>query len=355
MFIIVEERDSIAAEYTRRFEHQGVSLKGFRPEEFRKWVTAVADADLAAVEAFLLGDSRDRQLYPKMIKDRTRAPVIAMNETSSLEQTLDLFAAGVDDFVRKPIHVGEILARVGAIRRRHEGERDSAEVGELRVFFDGRDPQLKGVPLPLPRRERRILEYLVNHRGRRVSKAQIFNSIYGIFDEDVEVNVVESHLSNLRKKLRRHLGYDPINSVRYLGYRLDESIGGNSDPSEYWKSSYGFVAQATKLGELYSNLSKEAFKPVGRGHRLDESEGKNIGGNFGDAALSTPLSQLGLIDDNDSVLDVASRCLKQIAEDLAEVAEARTDTVAQLAAHSDRIDRTQSETRGLLEALVGTG
>jgi DNA-binding response OmpR family regulator len=81
--------------------------------------------------------------------------------------------------------------------------------------------------LPLPWRERRILEYLVNNRGRRVSKAQIFNSIYGIFDENVEENVVESHISKLRKKLRRQLGYDPINSVRYLGYRLDESIGGD--------------------------------------------------------------------------------------------------------------------------------
>jgi DNA-binding response OmpR family regulator len=52
-------------------------------------------------------------------------------------------------------------------------------------------------------------------------------SIYGIFDENVEENVVESHISKLRKKLRRQLGYDPINSVRYLGYRLDESIAGD--------------------------------------------------------------------------------------------------------------------------------
>jgi hypothetical protein len=65
------------------------------PLEFQEWVATVADADLFAVEAFLLGDCRDRQLYPKMIKDRTRAPVIAMNETPSLEHTLDLFAAGV--------------------------------------------------------------------------------------------------------------------------------------------------------------------------------------------------------------------------------------------------------------------
>ncbi len=91
-------------------------------------------------------------------------------------------------------------------------------------FFDGRDPELNGRVLVLPRRERRILEYLVNNRGRRVSKAQIFNSIYGIFDENVEENVVESHISKLRKKLRVRLGYDPINSVRYLGYRLDGSM-----------------------------------------------------------------------------------------------------------------------------------
>ena len=158
-----------------------------------------------------------------MISERSRAPVIAMNEAPSLEQTLSFFAAGVDDVVRKPIHVREILARVGAIRRRLEVEQDHAVVGEMRVFFDGRDPEIKGNILPLPRRERRILEYLVANRGRRVSKSQIFNSIYGIFDDNVEENVVESHISKLRKKLRRHLGYDPINSVRYLGYRLADA------------------------------------------------------------------------------------------------------------------------------------
>jgi two-component system, OmpR family, flagellar system response regulator FtcR len=333
LFVIVGESDSIAAEYTRRFEHQGVSLKWFPHEDFRNWLTAVADVDLGAVEAFLLGDSRDRQLYSKMIKERTRAPVIAMNEASSLEQALDLFAAGVDDFVRKPIHVREILARVGAIRRRLEGESDSALVGDLRVFFDGRDPQLKGIPLSLPRRERRILEYLVKNQGRRVSKAQVFNSIYGIFDENVEENVVESHINNLRKKLRRHLGYDPINSVRYLGYRLDEPREKSSDLSDFRKSSYsGFVNRAIKLGDLYSNFAKQSFKP----------------------ALSSSLSQFELVD-GDGIMDRALQSLKKAADDLMETAEARTNTVAQLSAHSDKIDRTQSETRSLLKALVGTG
>ena len=91
----------------------------------------------------------------------------------------------------------------------------------VRVYLDGREPEVKDVPLPLPRRECRILEYLVRNRGRRVTKTQIFNAVYGIFDEDVDENVVESHISKLRKKLRNRLGYDPIDSKRYLGYQFD--------------------------------------------------------------------------------------------------------------------------------------
>jgi DNA-binding response OmpR family regulator len=89
------------------------------------------------------------------------------------------------------------------------------------VFSDGRDPEIEDRTFALPRRERRILEYLVANRGRRVTKQQIFNAIYGIFDEDVEENVVESHISKLRKKLRKRLGFDPIDSKRFLGYLID--------------------------------------------------------------------------------------------------------------------------------------
>jgi DNA-binding response OmpR family regulator len=90
----------------------------------------------------------------------------------------------------------------------------------MRVYFDGRDPEVKGEALPLPRRERRILEYLMANQSKRVTKAQIFNAIYGLFDDEVEEDVVESHISKLRKKLRHRLGYDPIDSKRYLGYCL---------------------------------------------------------------------------------------------------------------------------------------
>nr|MBA2917562.1 response regulator transcription factor [Candidatus Liberibacter asiaticus] len=108
-----------------------------------------------------------------------------------------------------------------AIYRRLKVSNNRAETGPIRVFSDGRDPEVQGEVFPLPRRERRILEYLMANRGKRVAKTQIFSAIYGLFDEAVEENVVESHISKLRKKLRNKLGFDPVDSKRFLGYSID--------------------------------------------------------------------------------------------------------------------------------------
>ncbi len=224
MLVMVDDRQLVTAGYAMGFKSEGVSATGFTPDDFREWLNSVPDHEILAIEGFLLGECEGRLAAAKLIRTRSRAPVIAMIDMQSLEQTLALFETGVDDVVRKPIHVRELLARIGAIRRRTVTDQQASaddtlsSHGELRVYFDGRDPDICGETLRLPRRERRILEFLVRNKGRRVTKAQIFNSIYGIFDEDVEENVVESHVSKLRKKLRSHLGYDPIDSKRYLGY-----------------------------------------------------------------------------------------------------------------------------------------
>lgn len=222
VYIIVDERELVTTGYRSGFDREGVSAVGFAPEDFNEWIAGAGEEDLGAVEAILIGDCRERETLPRLVKSRCRAPVIAMNDTHCLEQTLGLFAAGVDDVVRKPVHVKEIMARVGAFNRRvvvraPEPEAASGE-HDMQVFFDGRDPIVAGEVLTLPRRERRILEYLVKNKGKRVQREQIFSAVYGVFNENVDEAVVESHISKLRKKLRGRLGYDPIDSKRYLGY-----------------------------------------------------------------------------------------------------------------------------------------
>jgi DNA-binding response OmpR family regulator len=230
MIVIVDEREAVTEGYTSWFGREGVSATGFCPGEFGNWVKAVADPDIRAIEAVLVGDCVERHGIARLVRGRSRAAVIALNDSKSLEDTLELFASGVDDVVRKPVHVREILARIKAIRSRAQAEDECLSVGEIKVFPDGRDPVVGGEVMSLPRRERRILEYLVSNRGCRVNKTQIFNYVYGLFSEDIDENVVESHISKLRKRLRHRLGHDPIESQRYLGYRLlyAQSVNGAS-------------------------------------------------------------------------------------------------------------------------------
>jgi DNA-binding response OmpR family regulator len=225
MYIIVDDRNIVTGGYATGFDREGVTTTGIDPVEFGEWLQKASESDVEAVEAFLIGDCQGREHFPKLIRERSKAPVLCLRERPSLDDTLGLFAAGVDDVVRKPVHVREILARVGAIARRSINEAKDIAIGDLTVYFDGREVEVNGEPLPLPRRERRILECLVKNRGRRLSKTQIFNAVYGIFDEDVDENVVESHISKLRKKLKHRLGYDPIDSKRFLGYCLKRSNG----------------------------------------------------------------------------------------------------------------------------------
>jgi len=221
MIVVVDRRADVAEAYETTIGREGYATISFNPEEFASWFQASAEIDLSAVEAIIMGDFDSRENFTKNIKSRGCIPAIALSDATALETTIKLFQAGVDDVIRKPVHAREIIARICAIRRRNHTDTDAlwSEDG-LTIYGDGRDLLINGEVLQLPRRERRILEYLASCKGRRVTRAQVFAAIYGVFDEDVEECVVESHVSKLRKKLRFHLGYDPIDTQRFLGYQL---------------------------------------------------------------------------------------------------------------------------------------
>ena len=220
MIVIVDERNLVQQGFSSQFCNEGFPSAGFDSGEFDGWMHSASEEDLTSVGACLIGESDLKQISPAQIRQKTQAPVIALLDQSSLENTLKLFESGVDDVIKKPVHVREILARIAAIKRRTADKECSVEIGRLQVFLDGRDPVIDDKTFPLPRRERRILEYLASIGERRANKSQIFSAIYGVFNDDVEENVIESHISKLRKKLRNALGYDLIDSKRYLGYRL---------------------------------------------------------------------------------------------------------------------------------------
>lgn len=229
MYIIVDDRESVANSYVGGLVREGVSSIGFSSMEFWDWLQSASESDLAAVDAFLLGDCDARGSLPRAMRKRSSAPIIAMSGQKMLKNTLELFESGVDDVVHVPIHLREILARTAAIARRRVGELPRPCESRIQVFFNGRDPEIAGHALTLPRRELRILEYMVSNHGKWITKTQIFNAVYGIFESTFDESVIESHVSKLRKKLRDRLGFDAIVARRYVGYRLDIPAGETLD------------------------------------------------------------------------------------------------------------------------------
>jgi two-component system, OmpR family, flagellar system response regulator FtcR len=224
MIVIVDHRPDVCEAFANGFRREGHTAVPFLPQDVLGWLQTTSEADLCAVEAVLLGDCESREIIAQRLRKSCNMPVIALSDSGGLDNTLKLFNAGVDDVVRKPVHVREILARMAAIRRREAGCREALwNDGGLVIYGDGRDIQIAGQIVQIPRRELRILEYLAITKSRRVTRAQIFNAVYGMLDEDVEESVVESHISKLRKKLKSFLGYDPIDTQRFLGYQL---VGG---------------------------------------------------------------------------------------------------------------------------------
>lgn len=233
MYVVVDDRGSVAEGYVLGFGREGLAALSFRAHEFRGWFDSLAEVDLEAVQGVMIGEAADRLSLPALVRSRTRAPVIALEDHRSLERTLQMFASGADDIVRKPVHVREIVARCTAIWRRVNASEGAATFGRLTVFFDTRDPEVDGEPVALPRRERQILEYLIKNRKRRISKTQLFNAIYGLFNDQVDETVIEGHVSKLRKKLRQRLGYDVIDAKRFAGYSfIAEEDGGDQADAE---------------------------------------------------------------------------------------------------------------------------
>jgi len=143
-------------------------------------------------------------------------PVLVLTARGSWHETVDGIDAGADDYVAKPFRIEEVLARLRGLIRRASGHAQQ----QLRCGDVTLDPRLvrvtkDGVPIRLTSHEFRVLSYLMHHRDRVVSQAELTEHIYAQ-DFDRDSNTVEVFIARLRRKLGPAL----IETVRGLGYRI---------------------------------------------------------------------------------------------------------------------------------------
>ncbi|WP_439546359.1 response regulator transcription factor [Sandarakinorhabdus sp.] len=156
-------------------------------------------------------------------------PVVMLSALASLDERVRGLRAGCDDYVTKPFELPELLARLEAVQRRATGTA-TAEVtrlveGELELDLLARRVTWAGRRIDLQPREFRLLEYLVRHRGQVVTRSMLLEGVWD-YHFDPGTNVIDVHVSRLRKKLDEGGAGGIVETVRGAGYRVAGAVGG---------------------------------------------------------------------------------------------------------------------------------
>jgi len=153
-------------------------------------------------------------------KDGRAMPVLILTARDRWSDKVQGFDAGADDYVSKPFHMEEVLARLRALLRRAAGHASSELVaGPVRLDARAGRVSVSGAAVKLTSHEYRLLSYLMHHAGRVVSRSEIVEHLYDQ-DFDRDSNTIEVFVGRLRKKL----GVDVIQTARGLGYIVEGDV-----------------------------------------------------------------------------------------------------------------------------------
>lgn len=153
-------------------------------------------------------------------------PVLILSALGEVDDKVKGLRAGADDYIGKPFAFAELMARLEAITRRPaqegSGEVTELKVGDLEVNLLRREVRRAGQAIDLQPREFRLLEYLMRNRDQVVTRTMLLESVWD-YHFDPQTNVIDVHISRLRRKIDK--GFDPplIHTVRGAGYKLSES------------------------------------------------------------------------------------------------------------------------------------
>jgi two-component system response regulator QseB len=217
MRLLLVEDDRMIGEAVK----QGLELEGFAVD----WVQDGGQAELAIANGIyglvLLDLGLPRRDGLALLKDlrrrRVAVPVLIATARDEVADRIEGLNAGADDYLVKPFHLPELVARVRALLRRSQGRANpEIEHGALRINPVTHAVHWRGAPVELSAKEFALLQALVDKPDAVLSREQLEDRLYG-WGEEVGSNAVEVHIHNLRRKL----GARAIRNIRGVGYRVE--------------------------------------------------------------------------------------------------------------------------------------
>jgi DNA-binding response OmpR family regulator len=218
--LVVDDDELVREAVMSALRHAGYIVAGLADGGRLESVTSTFRPDLVIFDIALPGPSDGLDLA-RRLRDRDDVPVMFVTAAESLEDRLQAFELGADDYLTKPFVLAELIARVRAVLRRAGRLRGQAfEAHDLVLDENSHTATYRGHPLALTRLEFGVLTELCRNPGWVISKQKLLTAVW---DYDAyDPNVVEVHVSALRRKIEAH-GPRLIQTVRGVGYVLRPS------------------------------------------------------------------------------------------------------------------------------------
>jgi two-component system OmpR family response regulator len=216
--LLVEDEIELATEIKVELERHGYLVRSVSMADVVD-ITRMNGAAMLILDRLLYGvDSLS--ILEDMRKRGIKIPVLVISALSSVEEIAQGLTAGADNYLAKPFYMVELVARVEALLRRLGDIRATKlSVDDLEMDLIEQAAFRGGKKIDLLPRELKLLEYFLRHAGQIVTREMLLKDIWQ-YDFGIETNVVDAHISNLRKKIDDHGLPSRIANVRGIGYML---------------------------------------------------------------------------------------------------------------------------------------
>ncbi|HEX2049715.1 MAG TPA: response regulator transcription factor [Actinomycetota bacterium] len=217
--LVVEDERRLAAGLRAGLEAEGFAADVALDGRDGLWMARENRYDAIVLDLMLPG-LNGFEVCAALRRDGVWSPILVLTAKDGELDEAEALDTGADDFLTKPFSYVVLVARLRALIRRGAPERPAVlEAGDLRFDPGSRRAFRGGVEVILTAREASVLEYLMRHAGRVVSKRDLLDHVWD-YDFEGDPNIVEVYVRHLRNKLDRPFGRASIETLRGAGYRL---------------------------------------------------------------------------------------------------------------------------------------
>lgn len=217
--LVIEDDDTLRKQIVSALREQGFAIDEAGDGDEGLYLSTTMPLDIAIIDLGLPGTD-GLTLIRQLRKQEHNYPVLILTARDNWQDKVDGLEAGADDYLAKPFHMQELLARMRALLRRSGGWSESQlHFGRLLVDTRTQQVSVDGNAVELTAYEYRVLAYLAVHDGEVISKATLLDHLYDE-DTDRDPNVLEVFIRRLRQKLDPDKTLNPIETLRGRGYRL---------------------------------------------------------------------------------------------------------------------------------------